>query len=72
MNFVVTPRQELERLLWNDERNIQAVACGLSPRANDVIADCAKRLLDARAIDKDLERRAERNLRDALQFWRST
>lgn len=71
MSFVLTPRQELERLLWNDERNIQVVASGLSSRANDVIADCAKRMLDTRAIDKELERRAERNLRDALRFWRS-
>lgn len=35
-----------------------------------VIADCAKRLLDATIGGNELERAAEANLRAALEGWR--
>lgn len=69
MTFVLTERQALERLIRNDRRNIDALASAPHRRA-DVIADCAAHMLSARSVCRELERQAERNLRDALSGWR--
>jgi hypothetical protein len=63
----------MENLLANDARNVLAMRTGDCEHAR-VIADCAKRLLDARALDTTLggnehERVAEANLRAALKGW---
>ena len=62
----------MENLLAADARNIMAIRGGGYDEATHarVIAGCAKRLFDARAIDRELERRAEGNLRAALWGWR--
>ena len=75
MPLPLTDRQVMERLLVNDARNIRAMRPGDREHAW-VIADCAQRLFDARAVDlalgggKGLERLAESNLRYALSGWR--
>lgn len=66
----LTPRQALERRIENDARNVREVRSGPCGRTwAVVIADCAWRLFEARAIDRELERRAEANLRAALEGW---
>lgn len=75
----LTPSQHVRRLMDNDARNLRDVRkpwgiFNSSVHAR-VIADCAQRLFQARAADRlvggdDLERRAEANLRDALEGWR--
>jgi hypothetical protein len=68
----LTQLQVLERRIANDTRNVADLAACALPSMDlvaSVIAECAKRLFQARACDKELERRAEENLRDALEFW---
>jgi hypothetical protein len=66
--LALTPRQVVERMLLNDARNIDAAQrMPLTPsECAFVIASCARRLFEARAIDRDLERQAEHNLRRVL------
>lgn len=72
---ILTPYQTIERLIENDKRNVSGLLRpGSSPASNwqaQIIADCAARLFQAREVDStmggnELERKAERNLREAL------
>jgi hypothetical protein len=68
---VLTPREACENLIAADRRNIETVK---RPGYNgnrwaDVIADCAVRLFEARKVCPELARRAEQNLRDAVEGW---
>ena len=70
MTLVMSAREVCERRLANDERNIECARYAPQHRA-DVIADCAQRLFQARAISRLLADRAEENLRAALEGWRA-
>lgn len=69
-SFVLTPHQALERLIKNDQRNIDHLA--VNPRYDSVcivIADCADHMMSARDMnDMTLEAHAARNLRYALSI----
>jgi hypothetical protein len=76
----LTPSQSLRLLMDNDARNLRDIRkpWGIFDSATHakVIADCARRLFDARTQDaiiggQELERRAEANLRAALDGWRA-
>lgn len=70
--IVLTPRQELENHIRNDARNVRDLQyVGNRELIARVIASCAKRLFQAQKIDKELVRKAEGNLRDAiaLMWW---
>lgn len=70
---VLTPRQALERLIDNDARNIREVLgreVATHLACTTVIADCGCRWLEACAVDRELARRAEENLVEALLLWR--
>ena len=75
---ILTPYQGVELLIKNDERNVRDVVdhgmYGMVDRERHatVIADCAARLFQAREVDhsRELERKAERNLRAALRGGR--
>lgn len=77
MSPILTPYQNVELLIENDMRNIgDLLRLGIRDRDLHarVIADCAVRLFQAREVDsahggRELERRAERNLREALREW---
>lgn len=73
--MTLTPKQALNRKIQNDARNIADY--GRHNRTMEagyhrVVTDCARRLFEARAIDRqlgcELERQAEANLRAALQL----
>lgn len=68
---VLTPRQALENVIKNDERNIESFRkySYSQDTVARIIADCAKHLFEAKEIDKELERLAEYNLKNALDFW---
>lgn len=70
---VLTPHESLLRQIAIDGRNVRDLRRGAYSKDVHarVIADCAKRLLDARALGRDLERQAEANLRNALDGWRT-
>lgn len=74
---ILTPVQTVELLIRNDERNVRDVLANpaLGDKQAVVIADCAARLFQARQVDamlgqRELERKAEANLRKALKGWR--
>lgn len=69
----LTPRESMSRQIANDGRNVRSLHRGAYSEDVHarVIADCAKRLLDARALGRELERQAEVNLRNALDGWRT-
>ena len=64
----LTPRQSLELLLHNDERNIRDTrgSCDHYMRMR-VVVECAKHWVEACRLDDELERRAKWNLLEALE-----
>lgn len=69
-NFL-TPHQSLQNKIKNDARNIRDMKRYTFDRNIQaiIIADCAKRLFEARIISQSLIFDAEENLECALEGW---
>lgn len=67
MSLPLTPMAQLRLLMDNDDRNIESMPVISREGRNICVVMCAERYIAAREMGQEMERRALRNLRTALE-----